>query len=359
MTSMSHQSDRASASTIDPNTIDNQDNSPLLRDLPSEIRISIFSLVLTAYYDKTKPYDKRGRFYRPGYEFRTKVDCRLLFTCKRIWLEARLLLLSVNEFQLWKEGLQFSRFSARIGPLVALWNNWYRRLTVDQKDSIGHVHIFANQIYWFAEQLGIEAFCPSCPQEEPLLPDTSFSALEISAENLHLTFRHYDWYRHSSGVAGLHHPTDAAVRYHLALCPYHKEKTSYDQMFTEPRRPGAAYVKENMTASWAQVVGIVTGLKVLSIEFETYFLEKAHLEVLVKEAEQWKFLLKDSSVLEWTGRKTEYTWEGVRDLRQDWKECWHHDQDIEGVPMCTYYCVVMKWEVCSSSHSSEEEEAAP
>lgn len=74
-----------------------QHNSPLFATLPAEIRLKVYKFTLSSFDDPSKPFNPQHHHYRPGHEYRQKYDLRLLQTCKRIYHEARLLPVSLNE----------------------------------------------------------------------------------------------------------------------------------------------------------------------------------------------------------------------------------------------------------------------
>ena len=88
------------------NTLENADPqsaSPLFNRIPAEIRNEIFEYALTAYDDKTNPYQTGSYYYRPGHRYAHKVDTDLLLTCRRIYAETKDIPASINPYTCWFE----------------------------------------------------------------------------------------------------------------------------------------------------------------------------------------------------------------------------------------------------------------
>jgi hypothetical protein len=302
-------------------TINYQETSPLFADIPSEIRNSIFELALTADYDETRPYRADRAFYRPGYLCHTKINCSLLLTCKRAYLESRSLPLSVNEHVFWLFNGPWKSIGKKSWH-TANWAQWYSRLNQDQQNSIGEVHIFAQQFH--LEALGNRG---------------DLAPLKISTKHLRLTLRHSDWWSWES-------PPSSSDR--LGICPWRTERTSYQQMITEPEQPSLSYIQEHMTPdTWGAQLGMIAGLKVLEMEFETDLLKKAQLEIVVARAKYWKFPLSDGSVLEWTGRRDDYSWEGLKYLKDD-SQMLRESPIPADAPKRSYCVVTMTWKASAT-----------
>jgi hypothetical protein len=67
-----------------------QEQSPLFSMIPAEIRDIIFSYCL-AEQDGRRRIDKQEYFYRPDYTHYRFIDTALLTTCRRIFLETRMI----------------------------------------------------------------------------------------------------------------------------------------------------------------------------------------------------------------------------------------------------------------------------
>ncbi|KAI1615546.1 hypothetical protein EDD36DRAFT_463051 [Exophiala viscosa] len=303
-------------------TANHQDQSPLFSRIPAEIRLHIFELALTSFDDPTKPYRADRKFYRPGYHYHQKIDCTLLRTCKLIYLETRLLPVSVNEhmFWLWKGGplpitTQQNRPRAR-------WKEWYESLNDDQKQAVQTVHMFTQQYY--LEGFGFRFMA---------------DLFQFRTARLHMTIRHQDWWSWES-------PAESSDK--LGVCPWREDRTSCQQMLAEPERPSMEYIKERMTNStWGGQVCKVQGLKALKIEFEIDEVKKLQLKAVVERAKGWKFPLVWKGVfLEWTGTLKESAWEGLRDLKDD-SVALREKPVRKDLPKRRYYVVTMTWKATS------------
>ncbi|KIW79937.1 hypothetical protein Z517_06552 [Fonsecaea pedrosoi CBS 271.37] len=79
------------------------------------------------------------------------------------------------------------------------------------------------------------------------------------------------------------------------------------------------------------------------MEFETDERKKSQLQVVVERAKHWRFpLVKEDFILEWTGERDESSWEGVRDLKDDYQ--FKNEQPMRAdVLNRRYYVVRMTW----------------
>ena len=297
-------------------SFDPQETSSLFSKLPSEIRVYIFELALTADTDGSKPYRHDRAFHRPGYRFHTKINCALLYTCKKAYYEARLLPLSVNEHVFWL----FNGPWKSVGKTTrhtAQWAGFYSRLGNDQRDAVGKVHIFAQQYY--LEGLGNR---------------DDLQSLKFPAKSLCLTLRHSDWWSWES-------PPASSDR--LGICPWRPERTSSHQMLAEPAEPTLEYIQERMSSNtWGGQVCTIIGLKTLEMEFEIEDRKKRQLDVVVERAKSWKFPLHQGRTLEWTGRLEESSWTGLKSLKDD-NQMLRESPIPENAPTRCYHVVKMSW----------------
>ncbi|KAF5315259.1 hypothetical protein D9619_006954 [Psilocybe cf. subviscida] len=151
-----------------------QTDSPLFSAVPSELRNAIFRFMLTSYDDKAAPYPEGNHYNRPGYRFRQRIDTALLSTCRRIYREAHILPVSLNEHVFWAgRGPPGVKCSA--DPV-----GQFSRLTVEQREAIDSVHLFT-QMYWLEG-----TFPPLCNSDR------------FRMKNLKVTIRHGDWWNWES-----------------------------------------------------------------------------------------------------------------------------------------------------------------
>ncbi|EXJ91837.1 hypothetical protein A1O3_00387 [Capronia epimyces CBS 606.96] len=294
-----------------------QQGSPLFAMLPAEIRGYIFELCLTSQDDGSKPYRADRIFYRPGYHYYQAINCDLLRTCRRIYRETRLLPVSVHEHIFWLFNGPWKSIG-RLNRNTARWAAWYRSLTKDQRNAVQVVHIFVQQCY--LESLGTFA---------------DLDPLCFQTRKLHLTIRHSDWWSWES-------PAESNDR--LGICPWRVARTSCQQMLAEPPRPSVSYIKERMSPqTWGGQICQVPGLQMLEMEFETDEVKRAQLELVVQRAKSWVFpLCNQNVVLAWTGQLKESSWEGLRELKDDYQVL--REQPVgDNLPRRKYYVVSMLW----------------
>ena len=312
----------------------NQEGSPLFSKLPAEIRCHIFELALAADDDTSKPYRADRKYYRPGYRYHPKIRCSLLQTCKRVYGEARLLPVSVNEHVFWLFNGPWKTIG-RKNRNTARWKGWYASLNEDQRNAVRTVHIFTQQYY--LEGLGSHS---------------DLEQLMFKTERLHLTIRHSDWWSWES-------PPESNDR--LGICPWREFRTSCQQMLCEPLEPSVSYIKQQMTRpsligdqaivpTWGGQICQMQGLKAVEMEFEIGEEKRSQLQVVVERAKHWKFpLFKEDIVLEWTGELKESSWEGPFYLKDD-DQVLREPPPDQNLPKRQYYVVRMIWKATTKKH---------
>jgi hypothetical protein len=152
------------------NDHDQQLRCPLFSHLPAELRNRIFTLALLRYDDESqKPYPFHTYYTRPGYMYPKRIDTSLLATCRRIYLETRLVPLNINEHVFW----------CFCGPRMAHSDPWlyFSRMTHDQRCSVVRVHFFT-RMYWLEGTF-------------PIVCDLQTMAIP---KHLKITIRHSDWW---------------------------------------------------------------------------------------------------------------------------------------------------------------------
>ena len=295
-----------------------QNQSPLFARLPSEIRLSIWVYALSAQDNPQKPYPPNRFFYRPGYHFHPLIDTDLLLTCKRVYHEARLFPVALNEHVFWL----FRGPTRSIGNgNTTDCNGWFSTLHDEQKDAVQSVHFFVQQ--YALESIG----------SWPNLQQWSFRTRQLT-----LTFRHADWWSWES-------PPQSSDQ--LGICPWLPDRVPHAKMVKEPLEPSLDYMASNMQRrqTWGWHVGMVAGLQNLVLEFETVVQKKFQLDTVVDRAKYWKFPLfadNHEGFLHWTGEvKKNYKWEGLVRLREDYLPMNKALSDDE--PKRRYIVKVMEW----------------
>ncbi|KAJ3735177.1 hypothetical protein DFJ43DRAFT_1020405 [Lentinula guzmanii] len=148
----------------------NQQQSPLFSQIPPEIRNTIFLYALLSYEDLSIIYPNDTHYSRPEYRHASRIDPRLLQTCRLVYLETRLLPLNADEHVFWCH---------RAPPGIKHASDPYKyfaRFTEEQKDRIERVHFFTQQYYLEQD------FWKVC-----MLPD-------MRPRSMTITLRHGDWW---------------------------------------------------------------------------------------------------------------------------------------------------------------------
>lgn len=74
---------------------------PLFSKLPAEIRQIIYKFVFLQYEAKSRLYRSDSQYYRPGSTCRKFIDTALLYTCRRVLIEARFIPLQTATHEFW------------------------------------------------------------------------------------------------------------------------------------------------------------------------------------------------------------------------------------------------------------------
>ncbi|KAJ3843566.1 hypothetical protein F5878DRAFT_604569 [Lentinula raphanica] len=147
-----------------------QHQSPLFYHIPPEIRNTIFLYALLSYEDLSVVYRDDKHYSRPDYHHASRIDPRLLQTCRLVYLETRYLPLNADEHVFWchraPPGIRHASDPKR----------YFERFTEDQKDRIHRVHFFTQQYYL---EGSFETVCKN--------PD-------MRPESMKITIRHGDWW---------------------------------------------------------------------------------------------------------------------------------------------------------------------
>ncbi|KAK7059668.1 hypothetical protein R3P38DRAFT_2495918 [Favolaschia claudopus] len=155
------------SSSIASFNVNPQTQSPLFGVLYPELRNLIFVFALTAYDDRSRPYSKHSCYYRPGFEYPTRIATDLLLSCRLIYLETHLAPVSLNEHA----------FCMERGPhnYIRDHTRYFEKMTVEQRAAVKQVR-FYTQLYWLEGRM---------KQEWPV---------GLSIPKLVITVRHSDWW---------------------------------------------------------------------------------------------------------------------------------------------------------------------
>lgn len=260
-----------------------QNQSALFNALPAEVRNRIFSIALTAYDDKSKPYRPQNWFYRPDWHFHRKISTTLLRTCKRVYLECHLLPLALNSHTFWAgadRGPPSHYFASAYqkpppfshGNFLGNCENFrgfFNNLTAEQRGAVGELHFFFQQCC-----LEIVRFSP------PLDPD---SGRPVAAKKVKITIRHQDWYWWEHNEK-------------LGLCPWKRGRTEWHQMDTPMPRTRMEWLSSQ---GWGAQLQYIQGLEELELELETLVEKREQMDGIVERAKKWIFPLKENKFLIW------------------------------------------------------------
>ncbi|KAI9873214.1 MAG: hypothetical protein M1830_000705 [Pleopsidium flavum] len=271
-----------SAASYDP-----QSACPLFTQIPAEVRNHIFELALTEYDDASRPYERGSFHYRPGYHFRQRIDTDLLRTCRRVYLEANLLPVAINEHVFWC-------YRAPPGMKHASEpSQYFLKMTPQQQNAVDCVHFFTQQ-FWLEGQW-----------------DDACRIPEMRPRKIKITLRHADWW-----------------------CWEYKEKLGID-----PRLPGRVKWQEmgkepgldEIKRAWGYHFRHLRGLREFEMELETIESNKDQLDAIAQRGLAWKFDLCDGSVLSTEGTSLiEHSWKGVAPVEVSyWDADWDEEPDEE------------------------------
>ncbi|KAH7877114.1 uncharacterized protein C8R40DRAFT_1068316 [Lentinula edodes] len=147
-----------------------QEHSPLFNQIPPEIRNTIFLYALLSYEDLSTVYPEDEHYSRPDYRHTSRIDPRILQTCRLIYLESRFLPVMATEHVFWCH---------RAPPGITYASNpleYFARFTEEQKNRVDRVHFFTQQYY-------LEGDFPEICKLPSMRP-----------RSLKITLRHGDWW---------------------------------------------------------------------------------------------------------------------------------------------------------------------
>ena len=154
-----------------------QFQSPLFSTLPREIRDLIWSFATAPVEDETQKYAVNGYYCRPGHRARHKTYTSLLYTCRRVWLEANALPMLQAEHCFWYHRAAPDQRNPE----------WMANLTELNRRNFGHLHLFAQMfaIEGLRAQKGaLRRYFLTTPERQG----------DFQPRMLHVTIRHTDWW---------------------------------------------------------------------------------------------------------------------------------------------------------------------
>ncbi|MCJ1283465.1 hypothetical protein MMC26_002794 [Xylographa opegraphella] len=254
------------ASQMPAEDITPQNDCPLFKKIPPEIRHLIFEFALTAV--PGIPYAKGTYYDRPGYHYSHRVKIDLLLTCRLVYSECSLLPVKLNEILSWHD-------AGRGPPHYETCKNLTRPNTVEQI-AISKVHYFAQQ-NWLERYWRLRA-----------------TGTGSNYRAIHFTIRHTDWWDWEDGSE-------------LHLDP--KQSGQARKPFRRENEPFAV-------ESWGNVFRNLHGVEQFVLELETVEAKEAELEEIVARAAGWRFPLGNGNTLVLDESRTvRSTWMGLNRFR--------------------------------------------
>ncbi|MCJ1367468.1 hypothetical protein MMC16_006601 [Acarospora aff. strigata] len=245
---------------------DPQSASPLFSQVPPEIRNDIFKLALTEYNDTDQPYDLNTSYCKPGYRFRQRIHTDLLRTCRRVYEEAHLLPVAINDHVFWCYRPPPGRKYAS-DP-----SGYFGRMTSQQQDAVDCVHLFTQQ-----DRLA------------RLWRDV-YRMPEMHPRKFKITLAYSDWELWESAAK-------RAMKATLA------SKGLPDAM-------GRELDVSEVKPEWAFGLRHLRGLRELVVELKTVEAYRRQLDASASRALSWKFDLFDGNILSTEGTNVvTSTWE--------------------------------------------------
>jgi hypothetical protein len=278
----------------------------LLQRIPREIREQIYTMAVTTYEDPTRPFDpseynnKSACFvipedkgwpkFRIGRQQHHRSTCiALLKTCKRIYSEARLLPVSVNE-----HCIRYLKPQIISRPLPTKGVEYFNRLTPEQLAAVQHVHIFTDVSL-------LSAYDPGTYRSETAWAELGF-----------LRWGGGEGYRPQAADRQYHMKGPFPTFFTITVC------------FNDWGLAGYPYVGlEDMLRNlhWENVLG---GVKVFKIELEKFAADKASLDLEIKRLLRTDFYIGNGEVLVPDCGASSYKWTSEMDQgpygRPDWKD---------------------------------------
>lgn len=177
--------------------VKNQTQSVFFIKLPPELRHRVYEYVFSEA-QSGKAYSRTAKWTRPGYTAPTRTYTAFLSTCRRVWLEAHYLPMSLSTptFWFWNGPRDLARIEQSYAALddghiggIAIpasetehLQRFFKNLTPLNRMDVKRVHIFASEAWLSALSLA-----------------DHFSKLWFAARVLTITIRETDWSRAGAG----------------------------------------------------------------------------------------------------------------------------------------------------------------
>ncbi|KAF7323712.1 hypothetical protein MKEN_00592100 [Mycena kentingensis (nom. inval.)] len=271
--------------------------SPLFTTLFPELRTIIFTIALTEYDDKTRPYSKHSWCYRPGFTHAGKISTGLLATCRRVYFEAgtHTAAVALNEHVFW-----MNRHPEDNGRRIEFM---LPAFSEEQRAKIDSVRFFA-QMYWLEGRRALRAprlaldfadlAVPGSSNPAPTPAPTPTPTIPLRSRILRFRPLGSTPAQSTSQSPPLPTPhrlirkppptflTGLSIR-KVALTIRHSDWWYWEQH--QPLR------MDRPEKSWGAWIGSIPGIEVLELELETIDAKKAELEGIVRGAVGWRIPL--------------------------------------------------------------------
>ncbi|KAF7323710.1 hypothetical protein MKEN_00591900 [Mycena kentingensis (nom. inval.)] len=248
--------------------------SPLFTTLFPELRTIIFTIALTEYDDKTRPYSKHSWCYRPGFTHAGKISTGLLATCRRVYFEAgtHTAAVALNEHVFW-----MNRHPEDNGRRIEFM---LPAFSEEQRAKIDSVRFFA-QMYWLEGRRALRA--PRLALDfADLASNPTLPPLGLNPSPIDITIP-------APPHAPPAHPQTPTNLPHRALHPQSPLTIRHsDWWYWEQHQP---LRMDRPEKSWGAWIGSIPGIEVLELELETIDAKKAELEGIVRGAVGWRIPL--------------------------------------------------------------------
>lgn len=326
---------------LEAGNIDQQDESPLFKTIPKEIRDLIFEYAIAAYPDPDRPYSSNEKFARPGVSGHPRIATELLSTCKAIYAETYQLPITINPVLLYHDDNDHIPPHARQGMRnlmkLASWQ-WAALHIVDI--SLQQTRMEGNVISQAAKQLqaslryersktGTTLQNQPSASEQPQAQRLSGLEMPSSDPNIprvidRLTLRigRTEWWTWED-------PPSSSD--HLGIDPgcgggWVHSRCTTEKMIEEAEKRRQGEWEGGSPNCWGAQVADFKGLKELECIFETFALKVEQLNVVIECAKTWTFPMGDGYELRWDGKVESSSWTGVDSYGYEGGNQWLFEQ---------------------------------
>ena len=168
----------------------NQQSQCPLFQLPKELRDMILEYASSQSEDLKRRYEETSFYYRPGHTARLKTYTSLLFTCRRVWLEANSLPMKLAEHSFWfqrgpYDGDGDTGWAMNVRREHNRYDQFLRRLTTSNLQNLTYIHVFM-------QMFQTQQF--DSPRRMELFIWDHYLKLGLKPKVFHVTIRQSDWW---------------------------------------------------------------------------------------------------------------------------------------------------------------------